>query len=628
MFCAKCGGTLPQDAENCPACGQPAGGALPENVPVSKLAQAVQAAATTEQTWRQEPARTVENPQDFPPPSSTGNLAGSFAAAQPGGGTPPPPYGTVPGPAPTPHYNPAPGWSAPAPAYGTPPAPGDPAARQKKKMKAAAIAAGAVGVLVVLLLVIYLVFTRANPAGIVTAAIGNSLQTVSDEMEKTYGQLGLSAFDILYDGPASMEMDVGLEIAETDEYGIGPVNVRVGALIDLPERRMDMDFGVGAAGASLLDGTLYFSDDMIALSIPALYQGSYGAHTETLGADFNRSNLRGLLDADKVDPALSFNYFDLMGAGDSKTEGKLSVEMTRMLADLWAESRVERAGKQTAAVNGNSKSCEVYTITVPQAAAKKFLGSLATYLQDSPMETDELMAALEDLAPAADAGYSADSMVYYLETMESELSGDVTCDVFVEGDKAVMLDALVPMSEEMNIRMELGGEKHLSDAFAVEISRDGESVLQFSAQGSHVMEDGIFTTAVEVQAYDDYEEELVQVMAVDVEYDSAETLDNLTASATVVDEYGDAVQVSLTGTVEVFEGGVRYDLYEIELDNGGEVSNLSVLLALKGASAGDFEEISPTLLLDMKLLELTELQEELQENAMELTQTWMSLMYA
>ena len=139
----------------------------------------------------------------------------------------------------------------------------------------------------------------------------------------------------------------------------------------------------------------------------------------------------------------------------------------------------------------------------------------------------------------------------------------------------------------------------------------------------------MFSTAVEVQSFDSYEEELLDVLEVKVDYDSNEALDNFESSVRFINPtyYDETMLVSVNGTVDVYEDGVSYDFYDVTVDDNIETVEASMLLSLEPATAADFDEQTPTMVLDMKLMELTELQAEIEENSTTLIARWMTLMY-
>ena len=139
----------------------------------------------------------------------------------------------------------------------------------------------------------------------------------------------------------------------------------------------------------------------------------------------------------------------------------------------------------------------------------------------------------------------------------------------------------------------------------------------------------MFSTVMEVQSFDSYEEELLDVLEVKVDYDSNEALDNFESSVRFINPtyYDETMLVSVNGTVDVYEDGVSYDFYDVTVDDNIETVEASMLLSLEPATAADFDEQTPTMVLDMKLMELTELQAEIDENSTTLIARWMTLMY-
>lgn len=603
MYCVNCGKEMPDTIEVCPGCGH-----------VDTLHAGTDAAQAA-------PTGPVPPAQGYVPPVQQPNSTGPV----------PPPYQ----PGQQQAGAPAPGWGAPAPAYPGPQSPVPPDPAKRKRNMTIGIVAGAVALVAVIIGVVAFATTRSDPKRSVLSALGASLQAVGEEQAETGRQLGLDAFDMLMEGPAKLELDMGLTLPDDGYTSLGKMNLRMGILTDLSQKRMDIDFGVGMGGANLLSGAVSFDDDVIAMALPDLYDGSYGLHTTTLGADFNKSNLRGLLDADQIDADVSFNYFDMMGseqmtAGDMAQAGKLSVEALDILNRMWEAATVEKTGKKTQAVNGYDKECEVYAVTIPQAAARTFLKEVAALVEENSEGTGELSDALQSLyGGSAYPGYGVENATYWLEELEMDLSGDVTCDVYVNNGKAVVLDARVPLEETYTIRTELGGQSHLSDAFLLEVANEREDLLRVSARGNHVMEGGVFSTAVEIQSFDSYEEQLVDVLEMKVDYDSGKALDNFESSFRFVHPsyYDETMRVYVNGTVDVYEDGVSYDFYDVKVEDDDQTVEASMLLSLHPATAADFKEQNPTMILDMKLMELTELQEEIEENGMALFARWMTLMY-
>lgn len=275
------------------------------------------------------------------------------------------------------------------------------------------------------------------------------------------------------------------------------LGLRMSDGLNFEDRRLDFELAAFWDEEDILSLQMAAEDDELYFASPQFTGGRfYGVNTETLGAD-----LRGMGAEDTED--LSFNLFDIMEPlfPDSGAEQELEKAVKEANRDLWEAVRVEKKGKETVSVNGQSTDARVYRVTVPQEALEDYADAMTDTLEMvndlrrhgellkafgvSRSEIDAYMEALEELDPYGQLGDLLQEAVDGL--------GDVQLDMYVSGGCVSMIryeDRL--RGRTVKAELELGGGQQYVDDLSLRVEVDGQKIT-LKSTGDHGCRDGAYT---------------------------------------------------------------------------------------------------------------------------------------
>lgn len=275
------------------------------------------------------------------------------------------------------------------------------------------------------------------------------------------------------------------------------LGLRMSDGLNFEDRRLDLELAAFWDEEDILSLQMAAVDDELYFASPQFTGGRfYGVNTETLGAD-----LRGMGAEDTED--LSFNLFDIMEPlfPDSGAEQELEKAVKEANRDLWEAVRVEKKGKETVSVNGQSTDARVYRVTVPQEALEDYADAMTDALEmvNDLRRHSELLRAF---------GASQSEIDAYMETLE-ELDlygqlgdllqeavdglGDMQMDMYVSGGCVSMIryeDRL--RGRTVKAELELGGGQQYVDDLSLRVEVDGQKIT-LKSTGDHGCRDGAYT---------------------------------------------------------------------------------------------------------------------------------------
>ena len=275
------------------------------------------------------------------------------------------------------------------------------------------------------------------------------------------------------------------------------LGLRMSDGLNFEDRRLDFELAAFWDEEDILSLQMAAEDDELYFASPQFTGGKfYGVNTETLGAD-----LRGMGAEDTED--LSFNLFDIMEPlfPDSGAEQELEKAVKEANRDLWEAVRVEKKGKETVSVNGQSTDARVYWVTVPQEALEDYADAMTDTLEmvndlrrhgellrafcASQSEIDAYMEALEELDLYGQLGDLLQEAVDGL--------GDMQMDMYVSGGCVSMIryeDRL--RGRTVKAELELGGGQQYVDDLSLRVEVDGQKIT-LKSTGDHGCRDGAYT---------------------------------------------------------------------------------------------------------------------------------------
>lgn len=296
----------------------------------------------------------------------------------------------------------------------------------------------------------------------------------------------------------SLELNsINSALAGYDLSALSGLGVQMGTDLDGEARKLGISLGAFWGDDDLISCQVLADDDELYFSSPQFTgDTAYGVNTETLGAD-----LKELTGDDSIED-VSFNLFDLLdiiipeGRGQEWRESLQEANQA-----LWKAVSVEKQGKETIPVNGQSVSAQALRVVIPEKALSKYVDAIEDVLSSmdyvglyeemlqaaglSREEIDEVMAQLEE---ADIYGQLSSSLRQAVKAL-----GDVRLDVYISGGyvSAVRYEERVQGST-VKVALELGGGKNYADDLTLDLSVDGNQV-QVQSSGDHGGKNGVFT---------------------------------------------------------------------------------------------------------------------------------------
>lgn len=376
----------------------------------------------------------------------------------------------------------------------------------EKKGKTGLLIAGAVAVVAVI--------------AVAAAAVGGLFSSPKKQLEKAvtrtlaaYEQaekaMGLPDLDALmreraYRQRMSLELTgITDDMTEYELSALKGLGLRAEGGLNWKDRRMDLELAAFWDDQDIISLQMAAEDNELYFASPQITDGVYyGVDTETLGADLEALGAEDVGD-------VSFNLFDL---ADTLLPDDQARTMEQRLKDageaLWEASQVERDGKETVSVNGQSVSAQGYRVVIPQSALEDYADALAEamtavdyvefyeqILQAAGLpqaEIEEFMDQMEDLDPYGELSDEWKEIAAAL--------GDVRLTVYTSGGRVsvVRYDDRVQGST-VKAELQLGGGGEYADDLSLEVSVDGTRVTVKSS-GDHTGKGGAFTDKTTVRA--------------------------------------------------------------------------------------------------------------------------------
>ena len=383
-----------------------------------------------------------------------------------------------------------------------------PSAPKKGGKKGLIIGGGIVAAVLVVALVAVLILT-GNPMIQVGTAFKNTMDTFNKIADVWHAE---EVADISKQEAVSITADVQLDTAGTmmmqeivgyyyDEElatfsdAISGLGVRVDMDMDLENREMGMMASLHKGSADLITAMASAEDDMVYVGLPDFLNDFYGLSTETAMSDLEA------MGADLGEAAqISFNIFELIEIVKSYgvDPEEFEAELTAAITDLAKDIEIEKAGKKTFKVGGESLKCKAYTVVISQDPLEELLDVVLEAAETDPMAmVEELCEAIhlpdyliEELL--YELSYELPSTDYSVAYDVLDALEDIELTVYVKSSKVagIVYEKKIDGSK-LTLSFGIGGD-HYGDLFEVELKVDGDK-FTVKFEGDHTARDGIFT---------------------------------------------------------------------------------------------------------------------------------------
>lgn len=582
MVCKTCGSQLNENDKFCRYCGT--------TVPVAPQQPPVQQAAPQAPVFT--PTYTPVN-QSAPNPVNTGApYASASQTYTPGQSAyvPPQPKAPVKGA----HLKPA-----------------EPKKPGKKPGKGLLIGGCIAAAVLVVALVVVLIIS-GNP----TVKVGTAFKNTVDEFSKVADVWNMDEVaEFSKKEAVSISADVKLNSINENYMryyaeAVSGLGASVDMDVNLENREMGMMASVNMGSAELVTAMISAEDEMLYVGAPDFLNDFYGVNTETMMQDLEDMGA-GLGEAAQI----SFNIFDMMEivkeySGDSEEMRQTLVDAATQLAK---ELTIEKAGKQTLKVNGESLKCQAYTVTIPQDALEEWFEAVEDVVASS--DTMEMMEKLysamnlpedivEELMYEMEYSYSEPDFSEMYEVLD--VLGDIELQVYVKSNKvAGILYKEKIEGTKVEIGLYIGGGDRYVDNLSLEIKVDGEK-LTIESEGDHTAKEGVFTDELTIKLPTGEE------FALETEYEPKADSDNLSI------RFGNDYAIfNLEGTYSATKERYELSFDEVSLVQSGE-ELFSVALSYEITDYEKRVKVSDARLLsDLTEDDIMNLATELEGNAME-----------
>lgn len=646
-FCLHCGAaqqaaSTPAPAPSTPDPAAPSGG-LQAATPISAPVFAAPSAPASADAGGGAAPQAAPFVSAAPPaPVANGMPAGGFAppatGAQPPPTAAPPPYTPAQAPYTQPYaQQPAGAPGAWQPAY--PGAAGAPPTKKKSgKLLILIIVAVVLVIAIVAALFIFVIDLR-DPKQRVRDGLQNTFDTIRAETLATNETLGFSAAsDALNQGPATV--DYSFLIRNIPDVDVEMLSLAGQMHTDLPQQQLDLDLEIGLAGSSLLEFSLGMRESLVYLAAPGLVSGSYGVDLDTLGQDLADSDLIG--GYSPLSPDFSFNPMQMMLELDQGEEGggkllfdeETTAEFKALEDSLWEAAVVEKGQSTTTKVNGFSQNCDIFLLTLPREAVVDYLNDAAELAMDSLSTSAFFESFLVALgADLSELSYEMDDALDELgDMLDSMIDDDIEATVYLKNNHAVKVEMLIYGDgyeyDELEVVLEFGGEKYISDAFTLQAESDTGLEISYVVSGHQVPADGIYLREIEQLVYDPYRGQNSTYNA-EYFYDLNADFDNFSLWVETSSGYGEPMVLEMAGTISADKnaGSFSADLQQLDLTAAGQTMQMEFTCNVAPDSGLSFDTPgNVTMILDMSEEELAQLVQEFMTNLME-NETLQSLLY-
>lgn len=472
----------------------------------------------------------------------------------------------------------------------------------------------AAAVLVVALVVVLII--SGNP----TVKVGTAFKNTIDEFSKVADVWNMDEVAEFSRKEAfSISTDVKLNSINESYMGyyaeaVSGLGVSMDMDVNLENREMGMMASINVGSAELITAMVSAEDEMLYVGAPDFLNDFYGVNTETMMKDLDDMGA-GLGEAAQI----SFNIFELMEiikeySGDSEQMRQTLVDATTALAK---ELTIEKAGKETVKVNGESLKCRAYTVTIPQDALEEWFEAVEEVATsaDAMEMVEKLYNAMnlpedivEELMYEMEYSYSEPDYSELYEVLD--VLGDIELQVYVKSNKVagVVYEEKIDGSK-VEVGLYIGGGDRYVDNISLEVKVDGGKVT-IESEGDHTAREGLFTDEITIKADGGK-------VTIETEYDP----ESGALSVSMGNEYP---LLMLEGTYAVTKDSYLLELDELVITEDGQ-DLVSLALSYEITDYEKRVRVSDARLLsDLTEEDIMNLAQELEGNAME----WVMELYA
>lgn len=514
-----------------------------------------------------------------------------------------------------------PGFGVPANAAMQPAFAAAPPPNAKKRNKAVLwLILGLVVVLAAIGVALYFIFFKGgNTRSQIEKAFDQTFNRMEKEWDDANLDLGVATvLKNLSKVPTSTEMEFNFTDSYDEEFGFS-----LTAQSDATAEKFiaDIIFNMGRSKALTLN--LQQDGDLLAFSMPQLFDGMLGLNTATLADDLRNSPLA----ASSPELASLFETYagllanaTLNSASTASQGFTFSNDTTDQLSKLYNtlldNATYEKGKATTTSVNGIDTKVQPYTVTITKDNLLAFIKDAAQVI----LNDENFKAYMESTLTASsltgisfDAATIAETITTNLEPL---IASDLTVDFYQKDDYIAKVEASIQAndgySENLTIvaGAEFGGEKNIADAIKLYAGiKEQKTYLTLSMAGNHIPQNGIMTSKVAFSAETaGMKSDIVTIdFTLDTNKNNAYSL-SLNSPITFI-------TLDASGTIKADAKNNTLDLTidDLSFSDGYDVWGLSFSLNMEEGSTPSIGTLKPRMIFEMTADELNTLMMDMED---------------
>lgn len=408
----------------------------------------------------------------------------------------------------------------------------------------------------------------------------------------------------------SQELSGGYDLSSLNGLGL-----QFSTDYDQSGRKMGAELKAFLGDIDLASLQIQVDDSILSIASPEFTKGSaYGLDTETLGASLIQL---GAEDETGELKNFGFNLFDLVetvSLPNGQTEEQRQA-VKEAYGQLWRQAEVEKAGKETVRVNGNSVDARLYKVSFPQQALHDCVNAVeaAAEAMNSTENMKKLLLAMgfsQNYIDQAMAGTDTAAMYgQVFDALKESINSDLTLDVYLSGGCVAAVEYSGDAGgAQGKLGLYLGGGGNYVDDLSFVYAEDGKDMFRLSSSGSHAPKDGKFMDTTELVVNDGG---TATRLTSTLRYAPKDQNDNFSWELNM----GGAGGIAAAGRVTAGRTGLEARLDEVSLHVGeAELMRLKLNYQLGPHERPGFSLSSPKLLADMTENDFEDLYYDLMNN--------------
>lgn len=403
--------------------------------------------------------------------------------------------------------------------------------------------------------------------------------------------------------------------------------ILLSANLDRDEKQMEWNLGYSMGGSDLLSLNFYGDEELLAISVPELFDGAAGIGTGNLKEQIENSPMfdeMGMSERELEELDFSLNLWGQPGSEGAK---ELTKRLTESLVQWEDAIRVEEMDRtEEIKIGGKKQTCQGYLVVIPKDAAMDFLIEFKDVYREALENQMELLGGMESFATSYGNSweYMEEEFDDFLEEFDEYMADEWEAEIYLtkSGDLAEIVvedlsEWMEDGGEEIRLEVTFTGEERPSDTISLAMTdSDGEGI--FLEKTSDITKK---ETSSHWELWEEFYGDKEPVFTLDCSYDA--DLQGFSYWLTLEEE---EVSIFLEGGLgEVQKGkSVEFEIDSVGVEAEGERMTLSGRLKY-GKLEDSIEKPSDVnMILEMDEDEIEDFVMEIQQGILDLQNSFLS----